>query len=265
MHDTLSSLVERALAGTQRPLEFYLRQNGPLSAARLNLELANDVAYLLAASVSQRREPVDSLISYFFTSERKDGASNASTEFLTLCAIIASGACAALEPDWRANTFAMLRIYADSPRLRIRGAVAIAYRHLLTADPEEAGQQLISLAYDGSYFQQCVTVVTMEEQHLLYNPSVLDIALQGVRTVLEHVQSAPVSVRKRKDFYALRQALGYMLSVVTVIAPSQGFALMRECATWNDPDITWILRENLKKKRLARFTEDTRIVTSLLA
>ena len=49
MHDTLSSLVERALNGTQRPLEFYLRENGRLPGARANMELANDVSYLLAA------------------------------------------------------------------------------------------------------------------------------------------------------------------------------------------------------------------------
>jgi hypothetical protein len=264
MHDTLASLVERALTGNQRPLEFYLRENGRLPGARVNLELANDVAYLLAAVVSQRRDAVKALISYFFASERKGSASNASAEFVTLCGIIASGACAAIEADWRADTFALLYDYADSSRLRMRAGVATAYQHLLNADPEETGRQLISLAREGSYFQQCVAIVTMDEPPLLYMPRVLATALQLPRIVLEHVLSAPQEARKRKDFYALRQALGYMLSVITVVAPEQGFALMRECATWNDPDITWILRENLKKKRLARFTEDTRTVASLL-
>jgi hypothetical protein len=39
---------------------------------------------------------------------------------------------------------------------------------------------------------------------------------------------------------------------------------MRECAGWNDPDITWILRENLKKKRLAKFTQDTAVLAQML-
>jgi hypothetical protein len=265
MHDTLSSLVERALTGNQRPLEFYLRENARLSGARVNLELANDVAYLLAAVVSQRPDSVKALINYFFINERKGGPSSAAAEFVTLCGIIASGACAAIEAGWREDTFALLYDYADSSRLRTRAGVATAYQHLLTATPEETGQHLVSLASEGSYFQQCVAIVTMDEQPLLYMPRVLATALQLQRIVLEHVLEAPQATRKRRDFYALRQALGYMLSVITVVAPEQGFALMRECATWNDPDITWILRENLKKKRLARFTEDTRTVSSLLA
>jgi hypothetical protein len=31
---------------------------------------------------------------------------------------------------------------------------------------------------------------------------------------------------------------------------------LSECATWNDADITWVLRENLRKKRLAKFIRD---------
>jgi hypothetical protein len=39
---------------------------------------------------------------------------------------------------------------------------------------------------------------------------------------------------------------------------------MRECAAWNDADVAWILRENLKKKRLAKFARDTEVVARLL-
>ena len=54
MHDTLSSLVERALAGNQRPLEFYLREQSRLPGSRANLELVSDVSNLLAAVVSEQ-------------------------------------------------------------------------------------------------------------------------------------------------------------------------------------------------------------------
>ena len=54
------------------------------------------------------------------------------------------------------------------------------------------------------------------------------------------------------------------LSVVTAAAPEEGFALMYESASWGDNDVTWILRENLKKKRLAKFIDHTRHLTSLL-
>ena len=48
-------------------------------------------------------------------------------------------------------------------------------------------------------------------------------------------------------------------------APEKGFVLMRQCASWNDPDINWVLRENLKKKRLAKFVGYTEGLSKLLA
>jgi hypothetical protein len=83
--------------------------------------------------------------------------------------------------------------------------------------------------------------------------------------VLERLHALPAAERKRADVRVLRQSLGYTLSVVAAAAPEKGFALMRECATWGDPDINWVLRENLKKKRLAKFAEHTEKVSKLLA
>jgi hypothetical protein len=45
------------------------------------------------------------------------------------------------------------------------------------------------------------------------------------------------------------------VSVVVAAAPEVGFPLMRVWAAWDDPDVTWVLRENLKKKRLAQWPE----------
>jgi hypothetical protein len=73
------------------------------------------------------------------------------------------------------------------------------------------------------------------------------------------------TVRKHNDVRTLRQGLGYTLSVVAAAAPEKGFALMRECAGWGDSDMNWVLRENLKKKRLAKFTEHAEKVSRLLA
>jgi len=265
MHDTLSSLVERALTGNQRPLEFYLRENSRLSGARANLELANDVGYLLAASLTRHPDTVRSLISHFVNGDQKNGTSNATSEFVTLCGIIASGACAAVEATWRADTFDLIYCHTSSPHWRVREGIAIAYQHLLTAVPEETAERLVSLAREGNYFQQCAAITAIAEAPMLYISDVLRTALHLQRIVLERLHDAPLSVRKGEDFRALRRTSGYTLSVITAAAPEQGFALMRECATWNDADIIWVLRENLKKKRLAKFVEDTRAVSNLLA
>jgi hypothetical protein len=82
---------------------------------------------------------------------------------------------------------------------------------------------------------------------------------------LERLRHVPATDRKREEFRVLRRTLGYTLSVITAAAPERGFALMRECASWNDSDVVWILRENLKKKRLAKFAQDAEVVSKLLA
>src|SRR5258708_486224 len=101
MHDTLSSLVERALTGNQRPLEFYLRDNSRLPGPRANLELADDLGSLLAASLPRYPENVRTLLNHFANGDRKMVASNTPSEFVMLCGIIAFGACAAVDPEWR--------------------------------------------------------------------------------------------------------------------------------------------------------------------
>lgn len=265
MHDTLSSLVERALLGNQRPLEFYLREHSRLPGPRANLELANDVGHLLAASASKSSDSVRALINRFANGDRKMVASNTPDEFIMLCGIIAFGTCAAAHPAWREDTFDLLKHYAGSSYWRVREGVAIAYQRLLVADTQGTISHLILLATTGNYLQQRAAVAASAEPSLMYTPELLAAAMKLQRIVLERIHTAPLADRKSEDFRTLRRTLGYTLSVVTAVAPEEGFALMRECAMWNDADVIWILRENLKKKRLAKFPEDTAELTQLLA
>ena len=265
MHDILSSLVERALKGNQRPLEFYLRENSRLPGARANMELANDVSYLLAASASRHPDTVRFLTNYFTNDDSRKVVNNTPAEFIMICGIVASGSCAAVRDEWRGETFEQLRRYACSSHWRVRRGVATSYQHLLAAAPDETAEQLMYLASEGNYWQQCAAITTIAEESLLYMPDVLTTALQLQHIILERLHNAPFDVRKGEDFRTLKRTLGFTLSVITVSAPVQGFALMRECATWNDTDIAWILRENLNKKRLAKFVEDARVVSNLLA
>ncbi len=100
MHDTLFSLVERALTGNQRPLEFYLRDQSRLPGPRPNMELANDISNLLAVSVPRYPDNVRSLLNYFVNGDRKMVAGNTPSEFVMLCGIIAYGSCTAVYLSW---------------------------------------------------------------------------------------------------------------------------------------------------------------------
>lgn len=254
MHDTLSSLVERALLGNSRPLEFYLREQSRLPGPRANLELVNDLSHLLAAIVLEQPENVRNLLNYLISGE-KTIESNTPGEFVVLCGIVARGACASVCLEWRDETLEVLRHYACSSSWRIREGVALASQRLLRVEPQETIEFLIDLASTGNYLQQRAAIAAIAEPILLHTPDMIEGALTIQQIVLERLHALPMTERKNEDFRALRQALGYTLSVVTVASPEKGFALMQSYATWGDPDIIWVLRENLKKKRLAKFGE----------
>jgi hypothetical protein len=264
MHDTLSSLVERALAGNQRPLEFYLRSNSRLPGQRANLELANDFAYLLAIAIPRCADNVHALLEYFTNDEHRVVASNTPEEFILLCSVISFGTCSAAQPTWRTETFTLLESFACSAYWRIREGAAIAYQRLLTADAPATINHLTCLATDGNYLQQRAAVAAIAETPLLYNNDILPAALRLQLIVLERMRMVAGAERRNEEFRVLRRTLGYTLSVVTAVSPEQGFALMRECASWHDRDIDWILRENLRKKRLAKFSHDTANLLKLL-
>jgi hypothetical protein len=64
-------------------------------------------------------------------------------------------------------------------------------------------------------------------------------------------QICRMQARKTEDFRVLRQALGYTLSVVAAQVPEEGFDLIDRWLATGDADLCWIVRNNLKKKRLS--------------
>jgi hypothetical protein len=264
-HDTLSSLVERALTGNQRPLEFYLLDQSRLPGPRANLELVSDLSYLLAVLAAERPDKVRALLDSLIGDDEKKVVSNTPAEFVVLCGVVAYGTCAAALPKWRSAVFELLDQQACSPCWRIRQGVEIASQRLLLDAAPETISHLVILATQGNYYQQRASIATVAEPSLLFNSDNVQAALSILEIILERLRSSPAADRKREDFRVLRQTLGYAVSVITAADPEKGFALMRSCATWGDTDIVWILRENLKKKRLAKFVEYTTELSELLA
>ena len=264
MHETLSSLIARAFTGNRRPLEYYLREQSRLPGTRANLELVNSLSNLLTAIVPEQPDQVWMLLHYLVEDE-KTVASNTPDEFVVLCGVVAFGACATVRTEWHTEVFEMMNLFACSKSWRVREGVAMALQRLLPVNPQDTIDFLIELATKGNCFQQRTSIAAIAEPPLLQDQTMIDAALAIQRIVLERLHELSTTNRKSEDVRALRQSLGYTLSVVTAVAPEKGFALMRECAGWNDPDINWILGENLKKKRLAKFVEHTEKVSKLLA
>lgn len=264
MHDTLSSLVARAFTGNRRPLEYYLREQSRLPGTRANLELVSSLSDLLAAIVPEQPEQVWMLVHYLVQDE-KTVVKNTPDEFVVLCGVVAFGACASVRTEWHSEVFEIMKIFACSKSWRVREGVAMALQRMLSVIPQTTIEFLLALATKGNCFQQRASIAAIAEPPLLQDRPLINAALAIQRFVLVRFHELSNVVRKREDVRALRQTLGYTLSVVTAATPEKGFALMHECAEWNDTDINWILRENLKKKRLAKFVEHTEKVSKLLA
>ncbi|NTV64758.1 MAG: hypothetical protein HGA65_14680, partial [Oscillochloris sp.] len=58
--------------------------------------------------------------------------------------------------------------------------------------------------------------------------------------------------RRSEVFQVLRKGLGYCWSVAVAALPGVGQPAMERWMTSDDPDVRWIMRQNLTKARLAR-------------
>ncbi len=77
------------------------------------------------------------------------------------------------------------------------------------------------------------------------------------RRVLEVLDGITASIEGMEDrssdqFKALRKGLGYGWSVATVALPEEGKKLMEKWFASEDAVVRWIMKENLRKKRLER-------------
>ena len=90
------------------------------------------------------------------------------------------------------------------------------------------------------------------EPRLLADGKHAKAVLKLLDGITRAVAQANPAARKGDDFKALRQGLAYCWSVAVAAAPAEGKAAMEKWRASPDPDARWIMRENLKKNRLAR-------------
>jgi hypothetical protein len=80
---------------------------------------------------------------------------------------------------------------------------------------------------------------------------------EQVKRVLEVLDQVTASIadvedRRSDEFKALRKGLGYCWSVAVAAAPEEGKKMMERWFSSDDKDVLWLMKENLRKKRLAR-------------
>ncbi len=213
----------------------YLRKNSNLPGPRANLELAHAVARIAT------RPQLEALL-------RTDPVSNTPEEFLLFCGVLGLGKLAA---EGATSELPRLRAYASNPSWRVREAVATALQLVGDADPSLLAETAATWA-KGSWLEKRAAAAATAEPRLLKDAGAASNALALLDTITTAMAAAPAADRAAPDYKVLRQAMGYCWSVAVAALPAPGKAAMEHWLAGSDPDIRWIMRENLRKARLAK-------------
>lgn len=223
------------LQATDEWESFLLAESG-LPGPRANLELAQAVADQGDFALFGR------LTAY----SPDDATTNSPHVFLVVCGIIGMGRLAS---EGQRDLLLRLRVFASDPRWRVREAVAMALQRIGDADMDALLAEAERWA-DGTALEQRAAAAAVCEPRLLRNAHCARRAL----AMLDRITKSLSETRDRRsdDFKTLRKGLGYCWSVAVAALPEAGMPVLRKWLASDDHDVQWIMRQNLKKKRLAR-------------
>jgi hypothetical protein len=216
--------------------EPYLRRESGLPGPRGNLELARAVA----------EEGDEGVFRRLLTYDAARAPANTPDEFLHFCGVLGLGKLLA------AGNHALLpslRAHANDPRWRTREAVAMALQWWGGMDWAGLYAEMVRWA-EGTLLEQRAAAAGLCEPDMLTTEErareVLDL-LDRMTAALAHEQD-----RRSEAYLALKKGLGYCWSVAMVANPEAGKARFAGWLESADPDVRWVMRENLSKKRLQR-------------
>jgi hypothetical protein len=221
---------------TLKDWDDYLLQESGLPGPRGNLELAQAVA---DEGDLERFE-------HFLNFTPDQAPTNDPHEFLAFCGVVGLGCLAA---EGQTDLITRLRPYASDPRWRLREATAMALQRIGDRDISSL-LRIARLWAEGNWLEKRAVVAGLAEPRLLKEPQVVQQALDifdQITTVFAQAED-----RKAEDFRVLRQGLGYAWSVLVAADPKAGKPRLERWFASTDPDIRWVMRENLKKGRLIR-------------
>lgn len=214
----------------------YLMKESGLPGPRGNLELAQAVA----------EEASKPQVEKFLATPAKEAPENSPGVFLVFCGVTALG-------KWVARgdrkELGRLRRYASDPRWRVREAVAIALQYVGDSDMKVLLKEMRDWSR-GTWYEKRAAAAALCEPRLLREPKIPAEVLEILNTITSEI--ATTTDTKTEPFKVLRRSLGYCWSVAVAACPPAGRPLMEHWIKSRNPDVLWIMRENLKKSRLVR-------------
>lgn len=216
--------------------EPYLLAHSSLPGPRANLELARAVA----------EEGTEARFTGWLTRYPVHEAPvGTSLEFLPCCAAMGYGRLAA---DGLENAIVVIRRCAGDGRWRVREMTATG---LQIWGMRDFWRMLAAIApwCSGTWLEKRAVAAALCEPTLLNDPDHALVVLQYLDQLTDSLESS--GDRRGDGFRVFRQAMGYCWSVAVASLPSQGIPMMERWMSTDDPDVQWVMRDNLKKKRLA--------------
>ena len=259
-----SLFSDYARTGDFTGLRVYLLGRSGLPGPRGNLELAKAFGNVIQQGILAGALEPQSLLS-LCQSLSSFPASLAPTndpkEFLVFCGLCGLGALGTKPPLFDPVSVS-LRTFAGDPRWRAREGVAMALQRLLDAEPKQTLVLLLRWVNEDDPFLLRAVVAGVAEPRILVSKATARSALELHKRVFNRFTQLQ---RNSEGFDALKKGLGYSLSVVVAALPREGFAFMAELAASRNADVNWVIRENLKKKRLMRYPADVAAVYKALS
>ncbi len=214
----------------------YLLAESGLPGPRGNLELAEAFA----------RIGNEKLVQEYIKIKPYEAPINSANVFLTFCGVVALGT---LVNRGKKEYLKDIRHFASDSRWRIREAVAMALQRIGGVDINLALHEAIELS-NGSFLEKRAAAAALCEPRLLKT----EIIAAAVLGMLNDITTSIVGLHCEKDetFNVLKKGLGYCWSVAVVANPAKGKNLMEKWIQTRDRNVLWIMRENLRKNRLAK-------------
>jgi hypothetical protein len=230
-----------------------------LPGPRANLELAEAFVDVFAEDPKSDRAWILSNQLREFTPD--EAPSNDPKEFLCFCGVRLLGAIGVSSPDDQWKVLALLNISAHDPRWRVRESVAMSIQMLIENDPGNL-KKLEDWVLDQDWLAMRAVAAGVAEPRLLKKRREMPgRALKLHAKIISQIIKRDDSTSE--EFRALKKTLGYSLSVVVCGIPREGFDYLRKLSGSRDNDVAWIVRENLKKNRLAGgFAKEVRSIRS---
>ena len=220
--------------------EPYLRAESGLPGPRGNIELGQAVAEEGDA------ELFDMLLSW----DANKAPTNSTGEFLAFCGALGLGR---LLTEGEMGALEKLRQCANDPRWRIREATAMALQRWGRVDMDAMLAEMMNWS-QGSLLEQRAVAAALCEPDLLREAEKVESVLE----ILDRITTAFVLTTDKSDgdYKTLRQGLGYCWSVAVAANPGCGKPYMERWFDCDDRDVRWIMKENLRKKRLERMDSE---------